>query len=220
MSSVVEAKIENGRGAPPSSGTKITAHNSTCDWPSSVVYTVLSYPTVIGSVKLHSTCQSVSHTAVAISLTALWFHIFVNDNLSTFSDHRDWLYTTTIGQIGEEILIWYVFTNPVLVDGDSVTASHISLVELQGLSTHTHIVIRGPWIWDMNHYHTYIDMQTDLPAVPSSVVIVRVNDRGAPPDGGSNMTAHSSTCPSPSDVVYTVISYPTEMETEKVVIRR
>ena len=57
---------------------------------------------------------------------------------------------------------------------------------------------------------------TDLPAVPSSVVTVRVNDRGAPPDGGSNMAAHSSTCPSPSDVVYTVSSYPTVIETGKV----
>ena len=64
----------------------------------------------------------------------------------------------------------------------------------------------------MNQDHCIYSV-TDLPAVPSPVMIVRVNDRGAPPDDGSNMTAHSSTCPSPSDVVYTVNSWPTMIGT-------
>ena len=47
---------------------------------------------------------------------------------------------------------------------------------------------------------------THVPAVPSSVLIERVNGRGAPPDGGSKITTDNSTMPSPSDVVYTVNS--------------
>ena len=45
----------------------------------------------------------------------------------------------------------------------------------------------------------------------SSVDALIMKDRGAIPDGGLVMTAHSSTYPIPSVVVYIVLSYPTVM---------
>ena len=52
MPSDVEMRREKDLGAPPEAGSYMMAHNSTWRWPSSVVYTVCSYPTLIGSVQL------------------------------------------------------------------------------------------------------------------------------------------------------------------------
>ena len=53
------------------------------------------------------------------------------------------------------------------------------------------------------------DVPCDLHADPFRVVDDMTNGRGTPPEGGLWTMAHSCTSPSPSDVVYTVNSYPT-----------
>ena len=99
---------------------------------------------------MHTVCMSrefiiLSKKSTA-SLTALWFQSIINDNLSAWSDHSNWLNTTVKSKIREEILIWTIFTYAILVDNDGVCDLLISLVERQDPISHTIIVSRRYWM--------------------------------------------------------------------------
>ena len=73
-------------------------------------------------------------------LTTLWFGSVVNGDHSSRHSYSDIRNTTVQGYVGEEILVWFIFTHIIIVDSDCVGLSDISCIELYDLATHWSIV--------------------------------------------------------------------------------
>ena len=54
------------------------------------------------------------HVIVVVIPLTFWFRGVINDYLSSHWGYIEWLHTTDIGQIGEEVLIWITFTTVII----------------------------------------------------------------------------------------------------------
>ena len=72
--------------------------------------------------------------------TAFIFSRIINGNCSSRHSHSDVRNTTVQGNVGEEILIWIIFTHIIIINNDGVGPSDISCVKLYDLTSHWYIV--------------------------------------------------------------------------------
>ena len=70
-------------------------------------------------------------------LTTLWLGSVDHSSRHSYSDIRN---TTVQGNVGEEILVWFILTHIIIVDIYGVGLSDISCIELYDLATHWSIV--------------------------------------------------------------------------------
>ena len=80
----------------------------------------------------------ISHESI---LTTLELISIIDGDSSLRNSNTDGRYTTGVGNVGEEMLIWILFTLIIINNFNSVVSSNVSCIELYELSTHSYIVV-------------------------------------------------------------------------------
>ena len=84
-----------------------------------------------------------SYVYTTSPLTTLWLINMINDDFSSRSSDVDGLSTTDQEKVREEILIWVILTDIVIIDGDIVAHVSVTMTERQLLIHNCIIVIIG-----------------------------------------------------------------------------